>query len=303
MKNRSSSPPDSAGETPARSPLDWPAEAGIGHDLAAEIRAEVSRRRRVRVGVVATMCAVLLGVLLWQRPAGTPSALTSVAALSKVSVPERRTLPDGSVVELKNGAALEVDFTPSLRRVVLAKGTALFEVAKNPTRPFVVIAGGVEVRAVGTAFAVERGGAVVNVVVTEGRVSVARETAPVASASSPLTPRLDSALLAAGYGATMAVGTEAAPQVTVLSAAEIGRQLAWRVPLLEFSGAPLSEVVRLFAAHGSARFVVGDPELREVRVSGILRADNTEALLQLLAADHAIEAENRSGEIVLRRRR
>lgn len=289
-------PPVADAAAPPRSALDWPRETGLGPDLARAIRAEVARRRRLRFRVAtATACALLLGVFVAQRSGVFAPAVPVAIASSRVSAPERRTLPDGSVVELKNGATIEVNFTPALRRVVLTRGEAHFEVAKNPSRPFVVTADGVEVRAVGTAFAVERGGDTVEVLVTEGRVTVARESAA-PSAPTPLT---------AGNRAVIAASAESAPvpDVTALSANEIARRLAWRVPRLEFSGAPLAEVVRLFVEHGRVRLVLGEPALGAVKVSGVLRADNVDALLQLLAADHAIDADVTGAGIVLRRRR
>jgi transmembrane sensor len=293
---KKSPPPGSDGAAPPRSALDWPRESGLGPDLARAIRAEVARRRRQRFRVAtATACALLLGVFVAQRSDVFAPAVPAAIASSRVSAPERRTLPDGSVVELKNGATIEVNFTPALRRVVLTRGEAHFEVAKNPARPFVVTADGVEVRAVGTAFAVERGGDTVEVLVTEGRVTVARESA---APSAPTS-------LTAGNRAVIAASAESAPapDVTALSASEIARRLAWRVPRLEFSGAPLAEVVRLFVEHGRVRLALGEPALGAVKVSGVLRADNVDALLQLLAADHAIEADVTGAGIVLRRRR
>ena len=64
---------------------------------------------------------------------------------------ESRALDDGTVVELNGGAEIEVQFTAAERRLRLVRGEAHFQVAKNPLRPFVVEAGGVAVRAVGTA--------------------------------------------------------------------------------------------------------------------------------------------------------
>ncbi len=203
-------------------------------------------------------------------------------------------------MDLRSGATIEVEFAPTLRRIRLTRGEAHFEVAKNPAAPFVVIADGIAVRAVGTAFSVERGNTAVDVVVTEGRITVGRE----ADATAP-EPATDATPLAAGKRATVALhpNATAAASVFDVSADDLAHRLAWRVPRLEFSGAPLSEVIRLFAEHGRVHLVVGDPALRDLKVSGILRADNTDALFQLLAADHAIEAEHRGAEIVLARRR
>lgn len=279
----------SGGAPKNNSPLDWPREAGLGPELAREIRAEVRRRRRVRWTALAASTAACAAVwLAWPRTAAP--ALPETPAAVRVAAPERRTLPDGSVAELRPGAELRVEFSADTRRVVLAAGEAHFTVAKNPARPFVVAAGGVEARAVGTAFAVAHGTAAIDVIVTEGRVAVSGARQP------------EPALLDAGSGAS--VGTApGAPAVSAFSADEMARRLAWRVPRLVFAGTPLPEVVRMFAAHGGARLTIADDAIRGVTISGVLRADNTDALLQLLADDHGIEAVRDGVAITLRRRR
>src|SRR6185312_8533669 len=105
----------------------------------------------------------------WRARTARPVARADSIVISQ---PERKTLVDGSVVELRDTAEIAVDYAGPLRRVTLRRGEALFQVAKNPARPFVVKAGGLEVRAVGTAFSVQIDGAAVDVLVTEGRVSV-----------------------------------------------------------------------------------------------------------------------------------
>ena len=57
-------------------------------------------------------------------------------------------LPAGSRAELRDDARLSTEFTAGVRRVVLDRGEAHFEVQKDPARPFVVVAGRLEVRAV-----------------------------------------------------------------------------------------------------------------------------------------------------------
>lgn len=86
---------------------------------------------------------------------------------------ERVALADGSMVELNSASEIQVTFGATERRVRLVRGEAHFTVAKNPARPFWVEAGGMAVRAVGTAFNVKLGGENVEVLVTEGRVAVA----------------------------------------------------------------------------------------------------------------------------------
>lgn len=87
---------------------------------------------------------------------------------------ERRevALADGSVVQIDPESSLRFDYGTDVRRVYLEHGRALFHVAKNPRRPFVVWADDTTVRAVGTSFAVEQGQGGVVVTVAEGKVAV-----------------------------------------------------------------------------------------------------------------------------------
>ena len=103
-----------------------------------------------------------------------PQSPPSSGTVLVIPTPERLTLEDGSVVELNHGGKLEIDFSSETRRVRLVRGEANFTVAKNPERPFVVNAGGVDVRAVGTVFNVRLAREAVEVVVSEGRVKLER---------------------------------------------------------------------------------------------------------------------------------
>jgi transmembrane sensor len=87
---------------------------------------------------------------------------------------ERRevVLSDGSVVQVDPETRLRVKYTAQARRVFLERGRALFHVAKNKERPFLVDADGATVRAVGTTFGVERRSRQLVITVAEGKVLV-----------------------------------------------------------------------------------------------------------------------------------
>jgi transmembrane sensor len=110
-------------------------------------------------------------------------ALRSGATTIETDRAERRevVLKDGSVVNLEPETALRVNLGRQQRYIVLARGRALFHVAKDPTRPFIVHAGDTDVRAVGTIFGVEETGQNIIVTVSEGKVGV---ISPVALAAS-----------------------------------------------------------------------------------------------------------------------
>jgi len=204
--------------------------------------------------------------------------------------PESRLLSDGSRIELNNGAEVAVDFGGALRRVELRRGDALFHVAKNPNRAFVVTAGRVEIRAVGTAFSVQLGEAQVKVLVTEGRVAVEDARA-----------RGGPTYVDAGNCAVVEVAPAVAksPDVLPVSQAEVSDRLSWAVPRLQFSGTALSEALPLFNRYGNVRLVLADPALGSLKLSGVLRADNTGSLLSLLEGEFGLRATRRGDEIIL----
>ena len=280
-------------------PLDWAQRAGQAEAVTREIEGFVRRQRRRRLGVATACLAVILaGGFTWRQWSVKD---VGAAVSTVVSLPPTQMLPDGSQMELKPGAEVTVEFTANAtgpRRVVLRRGEAHFTVMKNPDRPFVVEAGGVSVRAVGTAFSVQQGEARVEIVVTEGRVAL----------DAPERGGAALAFVDAGSHAVMAPEAPA-PQVAALSAAELGEKLAWRVARLEFNGTPLREVVALFNRHAAIlpegarmRLVLGDVALESLPLSGMLRADNLPVLLKILESSYGIRTEPGSaGELVLRR--
>lgn len=282
-----------------------PRRHGAAPALAAELERLVRRRRRQRAGgavLGALFCLAAVGV--WSSRPPAQEAREPVSDLTVVA-PDRRALPDGTWVEASDRSEWEMRYTAGVRRVVLRRGEALFDVAKDPARPFVVEAGGIEVRAVGTAFAVHASGAAVEVLVTEGQVSVERPTADglpaVAAGAAPQAL----AQVAAGHRVRVesATLTDRAEPVAVESVppAEIGERLAWRRTRLEFSGAPLAKVIEAINRHGKETFVIADPGAGALAVSGVFRADDTPAIVQMLERGFGLELERRDGRIHLRR--
>ena len=65
---------------------------------------------------------------------------------------------------------------------------------------------------------------------------------------------------------------------------------------------PLSEAAPMINRYSSRKLVLGDDSLGSVKISGVLRADNLEALQEMLAENSGIKAEVRAHEIVLTHR-
>lgn len=81
-------------------------------------------------------------------------------------------LADGSVLRLNTDSRAAVRMTNDERRVTLQRGEALFQVAHDASRPFVVSAGKTEVRAIGTVFDVHKRRETVDVLLLEGVVRI-----------------------------------------------------------------------------------------------------------------------------------
>jgi len=266
-----------------------------------------SRRHRARVvwfwsGALTAAAAGLVAAFAILQ---TPQTVKTAAAPAKLVAQsyERRVLEDGSIVELNGGALLSVDYTAATRRVRLLMGEALFTVAKNPDRPFIVQAAGVDVRAIGTAFNVRLGDDNVEVLVTHGRVAVAAqvESAAAAGANDAPLPAPNSLLLSAGESVTVPLAVTAMPQVSRLSEEEMARKLAWQPRMLDFKSTPLAEVVAEFNRHGGPRIVIADAELESLPIVLSFRSDNVEGFVRLLELTAEVKAERAGDSIVLRR--
>jgi transmembrane sensor len=261
------------------------------------------RRRRwwpwAAGGALAAAAAVaLMGSLgPWTRGPAVPPAK------SYLHVNERLALPDGSRVELKDGSQVVVQYSDRERRVKLTGGEAQFSVWKDATRPCVVEAGGVEVRAVGTVFNVRLEERAVAVLVSEGRVKVNREPLAVGAAE----PAAE-VLVAAGEQTAVPLAVAAvssAPVVVVPATPEqIGQSLAWQTPRLQFFETPLAAAVAEFNRLNRFQIVLGEAELGSRPIGGTFRPDNVEGFVRLLETTLDVRAERRGeNETVLWRRR
>ena len=309
------SPPKKSVQAACQSPFEWATAAGAVHEVltAVNLRLKSQRRRRARSAIAGSLLLVSLG-LCWSRlrPEGG-EAVPAAATFRWVASPRRQILSDGSIVELRGNARVKIDYSPMTRGVVLEQGEALFQVAKNPLRPFVVTAGTVQFRAVGTAFSVVLAPQRVEMLVTEGRVAVEQSppSIPASRAAVGSQPKGNAlGLVSAGNRVVVRLDATqpAVAEIAPLPAPEMNRRLAWRAPKLELSNTPLVEVIeqinRSSGPKPSIRLVLGDPSLADVRLSGVLRADNVFTLVDLLETGYGLTAERRGpSEIVLRKSR
>ncbi len=189
----------------------------------------------------------------------------------------RAPLSDGSAVTLNTDTTIRTAFDGRMRRVDLLRGEALFDVAKDPARPFVVVAGDVRVRAVGTSFTVRaHADGQVGVIVREGVVEVWR-----GSQGKPVRLAAEHAVQVASLGAL-------AP--TVVGAAAVDRAMAWRQGQIDLDGLTLGQAAEEFARYSDRRIVIDDPTVARLKMTGLFSASDPDGFAKAAALSLGLTA-------------
>ena len=189
-------------------------------------------------------------------------------------------LPDGSRAWLAGDTALTLDFGGERRAIEVLRGEAMFDVVKDPARPFVVSADGATATAVGTRYAVSRRADAVLVEVEEGTVAVADDTA-----REPL-------MVTAGYQVRReANGLPASASPLAQGALE------WRRGLLVLEDAPLAEAVKRLDAWIPGRVLLLGRS--QARVSAAIAVADAPAALEAIAAREGLQVESIPGVVMV----
>lgn len=229
-----------------------------------EARPVEQRRARAifwpAVMAIALIACIGLGIAAW--------LLLPRAQIYATQVGEQRsiTLNDGSTIELDTNSRIRVQLDGDARKIELLEGQALFHVARDEERPFIVSCDEVRVRAVGTQFDVYRKASGMKLVtVIEGHVAVLTGT----GASEVLL----------GPSEQMAVTAEV---VARPEPAEVSQATAWRQRNVIFHGTALSEVVAELNRYNRKQIILDDPSMQAIRINGVFSSTNPASLLRFL---------------------
>lgn len=195
------------------------------------------------------------------------------------------TLDDGSVVTLNTQSRVTIDYEKQERHVNLLYGQALFEVAKDPERPFVVSVGDQRITAIGTAFDVRKSLDRVSVTMVEGRAAV-ETPAPETGSSEPSERRTTRTEVSAGEQLIAMTGA-AAPEVRP---ARVELVTSWRNGILDFRAATLADAVDEINRYSTTQVVLADEEMGELRVNGVFRTGQVTTFVNAMRDVYAIDA-------------
>lgn len=197
-------------------------------------------------------------------------------------------LADGSAIDLDAETQLRVTLSRSERRVALGDGQAIFDVAHNARRPFVVTAAGRTVRDLGTQFDVKAHGDQLTVTVARGRVEVGSAASIASGGPVALAPGQRLAIDGAGVG-----------RLTKVDPAET---FAWRAGRLVYRAQPLADVVADLNRQFVEQTEIADPELGKLPITGVVVLDNPRAVVARLSLMLPIKAVPSDKALILLRR-
>ena len=242
-----------------------------------------TRRGWLAAGAVAASLAVALGL-------GVSLGSRTTAQTFQTAPGETRevALTDGTRIRLNAASTISVSLDRDARRVRMADSEAVFDVAHDEKRPFLIAVGDRQVRVVGTEFNLKNRAGLVDLTVRRGIVEVRPADAPQAAPTR------------------VTVGQElrhtAGEPGSVVQPADTDQAFAWTAGQLIYRDQPLSDV----AADLSRRFATpvrtADARTAALRFSGVLVTDDETAVLRRLTAYAPVTVERTEAGVVLHHR-
>lgn len=235
---------------------------------------------RAAAAVAAVAAIAVLGTLYFFQESGV-----------RTGIGEQRTLvlDDGSRIHLNTSTRVAVRYDDRQRRVELASGEALFEVAKHHSRPFVVVAGDRQVTALGTSFIVRREEQQLAVTLMEGKVAVS----PVAD-EVELKPSKTVRTLSPGERLTIA-----AAHREQIDRPAMDKVTAWQRGQVALDSTPLSDAVAEMNRYSHTRIIIEQPQTARIPVSGIFRAGASADFAQAVGRTYGLRVTEGPEEIRL----
>jgi transmembrane sensor len=278
----------------------WQDVAGLtltGYATATATREFPSSRKAGRSLPWRSGLAVALALVasvLALRPWSTGHAYDTGVGEQRIVV-----LQDGTRLSLNTSTRIRVDFAESQRTVKIERGEALFEVAKDASRPFVVQAAGTEVVATGTAFLVQAspaakpGDQAIAVTLVEGQVVVRSTAGQGRRLEKPL-------VMVPGQRLRLSRSDEAQrpAAATRVDRPQMDQVLAWKRGEARFDNVSLLEAVDEMNRYDRVPILVPG-SAGERRVSGVVKTGDNASFAQAMASLHGLVVRNHGDRLEL----
>lgn len=211
------------------------------------------------------------------------------------------TFEDGSIIHLNTDSRIETEFSDEKRIIKLIKGEALFEVAHDPDRPFIVYAGDRLVQAIGTKFVVHLASENIQVTVTDGKVKMSKvelntELADIKELNNTSVQK-DDVYITKGEQAVVADNQP--PLLTHIEPEIIQRELSWLDGKLVFDNEELFDVIEEINRYIDMEIVLKEPSLHQIPISGRFDLKDSEALIEAIKLSFNMDSQRLSGNKIL----
>lgn len=241
--------------------------------LAAPQSSEPKRIRRPRLAFAA---GVLLATLtVWMATAVRSVDPNGSSMAAEIYHAPRNTarevvLSDGSIVHIDAGSSISADLSSRERRVSVLSGRALFEVAHDVLRPFVVTANNTKTVALGTQFEVDKGDSETAITLVEGSIAVSELRDDAMPWSELLKP-----------GNRLSVVKDSSDRTR--GDVETGSVISWSRGWLVFAGTRLDEAVSQINRYSSKKITLAEGSLGEMSIAGSFIAGESESIVNAMA--------------------
>lgn len=231
-----------------------------------------------RPAAIAASLVLLLGGLwlaqpMWNNPGAGQGKTYSTATGERLVA----TLDDGSVLKLNTNTRATVHFNEGTRAITLERGQALFEVAHNKSRPFIVTAGQETITALGTAFDINLDRKNTTVTLIKGRVRVANQ-----AYKAVLEP-----------GQQYLARTGQRPLIRVIDTPQI---TSWTNGQIIFENTPLADAVAEMNRYANRKTILADSKLASLRISGSFESSQPSVFIEALTQYFPIDVEKQDTE-------
>ncbi len=196
-------------------------------------------------------------------------------------------MSDGSIVHLNSMTELEVSFDADHRTIKLLQGEAMFKVAHDPQRKFIVGTRNGDVQAIGTAFNINANSEQVTITVLNGTVMVSPREQGRKNGSEPTF---------ASKGRQVVLGKDT---LNTADTKNLEKVMAWTERKLVFSGESLQESLKKINRHSKHRLVVEDSRLKGLPLYGVFNMGDSRVLILALEQSMPVKAVAISDEVTL----
>ena len=220
---------------------------------------------------------------------------------TEVGKQEIFSLSDGTSIQLNTNSIIEVVYNERQRYVKLLQGEAKFDVAKDSTRPFTVMAGEKSFTALGTIFNVQKDTNLdLELLVTEGKVLISKSAEFIEHVThqAGLIKLVNLPGVQVKSGEKAVIDDNVLRPISKVTLVQVQRDLAWQQGMLIFEGEPLGKALKEISRYSNTHFEIMDDELSQLVIAGYFKADDIDGLLKSLSLNFNIHHQKMSSDLI-----